>query len=82
MVKQLESVGKIIQNRKHKQFFDTISLKKLERIAYVKQIISQTNNPKIVLNAILWILKSGARWRDLPPYFGNWNSIYHTFRRF
>lgn len=38
-------------------------------------------NPKIVLNAILWILKSGARWRDLPPHFGNWNSIYHTFRR-
>ena len=22
-----------------------------------------------------------ARWRDLPPHFGNWNSIYHTFRR-
>ena len=22
-----------------------------------------------------------ARWRDLPPLFGNWNSIYHTFRR-
>ena len=38
-------------------------------------------NPKIVLNAILWILKSGARRRDLPPHFGNWNSIYHTFRR-
>ena len=38
-------------------------------------------NPKIVLNAILWILKSGGRWRDLPPHFGNWNIIYHTFRR-
>ena len=25
-------------------------------------------------------MKSGARWRDLPPHFGNWNSIYHTFR--
>ena len=34
-----------------------------------------------VFKAIVWMLKSGARWRDLPPHFGNWNSIYHTFRR-
>ena len=37
--------------------------------------------PRTVLNAILWILKSGARWRDLPARYGNWNSIYHKFRR-
>ena len=33
-----------------------------------------------VFNAILWIVSSGAAWRDLPPHFGNWNSIYHKFR--
>lgn len=38
-------------------------------------------NPRTVFNGILWILKSGARWRDLPPCFGNWNSIYHKFRQ-
>ena len=37
-------------------------------------------NPLIVFNAILWIMSSGAAWRDLPPHFGNWNSIYHKFR--
>ena len=37
-------------------------------------------NPRRVFNAILWILKSGARWRDLPARYGNWNSIYHKFR--
>ncbi len=37
-------------------------------------------NPRTVLNAILWILKSRARWRDLPARYGNWNSIYHKFR--
>lgn len=38
-------------------------------------------NPRIVLNAIIWIMKSGGRWRDLPPEFGNGNSIYHKFRQ-
>ena len=33
-------------------------------------------NPLIVFNAILWIMSSGAAWRDLPPHFGNRNSIY------
>ena len=38
-------------------------------------------NPRMVLNGILWILRSGARWRDLPARYGNWNSIYHKFRQ-
>ena len=38
-------------------------------------------NPRNVFNGILWILKSGARWRDLPARYGNWNSIYHKFRK-
>jgi transposase len=38
-------------------------------------------NPLIVFNAILWILSSGAAWRDLPTHYGNWNSIYHKFRQ-
>ena len=37
-------------------------------------------NPRRVFNALMWILKSGSRWRDLPARYGNWNSIYHKFR--
>ena len=37
-------------------------------------------NPRTVLNGIIWIMKSGGRWRDLPAPYGNWNSIYHKFR--
>ena len=36
---------------------------------------------RTVFNAILWILGSGATWRDLPKEYGNWNSIYHIFRK-
>lgn len=38
-------------------------------------------NPRTVFNAILWIMRSGGRWRDLPIRYGNWNSIYHKFRQ-
>ena len=36
--------------------------------------------PRTVFNGIMWLVASGARWRDLPFRYGNWNSIYHKFR--
>jgi transposase len=36
---------------------------------------------RIVLNGILWILCSGAAWRDLPERYGSWKTIYHRFRQ-
>ena len=36
---------------------------------------------RLFLNAIFWIAKTGAPWRDLPERFGNWNSVYKRFSR-
>ena len=32
------------------------------------------------LNAIFWILCTGAPWRDLPERFGPWQTVYDHFR--
>ena len=34
-----------------------------------------------MLNGILWILATGAAWRDLPARYGNWQTVYSRFRR-
>ena len=38
-------------------------------------------NNRRFLNAVIWIGKTGAPWRDLPKRFGNWNSVYQRFNR-
>src|ERR1700676_4471180 len=36
---------------------------------------------RLFLDAVLWIGKTGAPWRDLPERFGNWNSAWRRFDR-
>jgi len=33
------------------------------------------------LEGILWIVRTGAPWRDLPDAFGNWFTVWKRFRR-
>ena len=33
----------------------------------------------MVLDGILWVLRTGAPWRDLPTEFGPWQPVYHVF---
>jgi len=32
------------------------------------------------INGVLWILKTGAPWRDLPKKYGKWGTVYARYR--
>lgn len=36
---------------------------------------------RLFLDAVLWIARTGAPWRDLPERFGPWNSVFQRFNR-
>ena len=34
-----------------------------------------------MVNALLWMCRAGAPWRDLPECFGKWITVYQRFNR-
>ena len=37
-------------------------------------------NNRLFLEAVLWIVRTGSPWRDLPSAFGKWNTVYVRYR--
>lgn len=35
---------------------------------------------RLFLEAVLWIARTDCPWRDLPPHFGKWNTVFKRFR--
>jgi len=36
---------------------------------------------RLFVNAVFWILRTGAPWRDLPPIYGDWKNTHRRFCR-
>ncbi len=36
---------------------------------------------RLFLEAVLWIARTGAPWRDLPQEFGHWHRVYVRYSR-
>ena len=36
---------------------------------------------RMFVEGVLWIVRAGSPWRDLPEAFGDWNSVFRRFSR-
>ncbi len=36
---------------------------------------------RLFVEGVLWLVRAGAPWRDLPPRFGKWGTVWKRFRR-
>ena len=63
-----------------KQMFDEIILP-LILSSYSRAGLLYKISDYQVFCAILYVLRTGIPWRDLPKCYGNWNHVYQRFKR-
>lgn len=54
---------------------------KIEDFLQSKVKVYNTAKARGFIEAVFWILRSGAPWRMLPATEGNWNTVYRRFSR-
>ena len=42
---------------------------------------STGRDSRMFVEGVLWIVRTGSPWRDLPELFGDWNSVFRRFSR-
>lgn len=38
-------------------------------------------NPRELINAIIWVARTGSPWCELPEKYGAWHTAYNNFRK-
>jgi transposase len=41
----------------------------------------QWKDHRLMVDAILWVLSDGGRWRNMPERYGPWQTVYDRFRK-
>jgi transposase len=36
---------------------------------------------RLFIEAVFWVIRTGAPWRDMPAEFGPWKTVYNRYNR-
>ncbi len=60
---------------------DDLLWSKLEKLLPKREEGGRPANDRLFIEAVCWIVRTGAPWRDLPPEYGSWKTIYNRYNR-
>jgi transposase len=63
-----------------REFFE-LNIKPLIRSGYIKAGRPHLIDDYQVFCAMLYVLRTGISWRDLPECYGHWHRVYQRFKR-
>jgi transposase len=67
--------------RKHVYWLDDAEWKRIEPLLPRGRRGAHRVDDRRVISGIVHMLRSGARWRDCPPEYGPYTTIYNRFNR-
>jgi len=62
--------------------FDDVLWRKLDTLLPTR--ITGGRPPKdnrLFIEAVCWVIRTGAPWRDLPREYGSWKTVYNRYNR-
>ncbi len=48
---------------------------------YVSQTRRPVANPRLIVEAIVWMIGTGSSWREIPERFGPWSNVAERYYR-
>jgi transposase len=54
---------------------------KVEPLLPVRPGPRSKRGDRLFMNAVMWRVRTGAPWRDIPDRYGSWKTVYNRFAR-
>jgi transposase len=61
---------------------DDVLWRKLEALLPTRETGGRPpKDNRLFIEAVCWVIRTGVPWRDLPPEYGSWKTVYNRYNR-
>jgi transposase len=65
----------------HRHELSDVQWKQVEDLIPIRRGPHAKRGDRDFVNAVMWRVKTGAPWRDIPERYGSWKTVYNRFDR-